>query len=101
MGSDVFLHFVLDAPPVLTEDTKELASDIDEKALEDLKMQASENRTTFIARADPETTAQTGQRREIFVDTRKLYFFDPTTGQAIGRAERAAAPVNAVGAETV
>jgi multiple sugar transport system ATP-binding protein len=83
MGSDVFLHFTVEAPPVLTEDTKELASDIDEKALEELKAQASERRTTFIARTSPETTARVGERREIFVDTRKLYFFDPASGQSI------------------
>ena len=83
MGSDVYLHFTVEAPPVLTEDTKELASDIGEKALEDLKEQASERKTTFIARAGPETTARIGERREIYVDTRKLYFFDPVNGQSI------------------
>ena len=83
MGSDVYLHFTVEAPPVLTEDTRELASDIDEKALEELKAQASERRTTFIARAGPETTAQVGERREIWVDTRKFYFFDPSTGNSI------------------
>jgi multiple sugar transport system ATP-binding protein len=83
MGSDVYLHFTVEAPPVFTEDTRELASDIDEKALQELKEQASERRTTFIARASPESTARFGERREIFVDTRKLYFFDPATGSAI------------------
>jgi multiple sugar transport system ATP-binding protein len=100
MGSDVYLHFTLDAPPVVTEDTRELASDIDEKALQDLKAQASENRSTFIARTDPETTAQTGQRREILVDTRKLYFFDPDTGDSI-HGDRGVASVGAAGAQTV
>jgi multiple sugar transport system ATP-binding protein len=99
MGSDVYLHFTLDAPPVLTEDTRELASDIDEKALQDLKAQANANRLSFIARTDPETTAQAGQRREIVVDTRKLYFFDPDTGGAI-RGDRGVASVGVAGART-
>jgi multiple sugar transport system ATP-binding protein len=85
---------------VLTEDTRELASDIDAKALEDLKAQASENRSIFIARTDPETTAQAGERREIRVDTRKLYFFDPETGEAI-QGDRGVAPVGVAGAQTV
>ena len=90
MGSDVYLHFTVDAPPVFTEDTKDLASDIDAKALEDLEEQASERRTTFIARASPETDAKVGERREMFVDARRLYFFDPATGQSIyGDRERA------------
>ena len=83
MGSDVYLHFTVDAPPVYTEDTKELAADVDEKALEDLQEQASERRTTFIARTGPETRARPGGRLEIWVDTRKLYFFDPSTGESI------------------
>jgi multiple sugar transport system ATP-binding protein len=83
MGSDVYLHFTVDAPPVYTEDTRELAADVDEKALEELKAQASERRTTFIARTSPETEARVGERLEIFVDARKLYFFDPENGQSI------------------
>jgi multiple sugar transport system ATP-binding protein len=83
MGSDVYFHFSVDAPPVFTEDTQELASDIDEHALADLKEQASEQRAVFIARAGPETTVQAGARCEIHVDPRKLYFFDPDTGDSI------------------
>jgi multiple sugar transport system ATP-binding protein len=83
MGSDVYLHFTVEAPPVFTEDTRDLASDIDAKALEDLKAQASERKTTFITRAGPETTAKIGEQREIHVDIRKLYFFDPATGRSI------------------
>jgi multiple sugar transport system ATP-binding protein len=77
------LHFSIEAPPVFTEDTRELASDIDEKALEELKERASERRTTFITRAGPETNARVGESHEIHVDTRKLYFFDPATGTSI------------------
>ncbi len=61
MGSDVYLHFSLDAPPVVTEDTRELASDIDEKAL--AGSEGAGERA--IARSSspgpsPETTAQIG-----------------------------------------
>jgi multiple sugar transport system ATP-binding protein len=91
MGSDMFLHFTVDAPPVFTEDTRELASDIDEKALEELQEQASERRSAFIARISPESSARVGQRLEIHVDTRKLYFFDPANGRSIyGELEPAA-----------
>jgi multiple sugar transport system ATP-binding protein len=83
MGSDVYLHFTIEAPPVFTEDTRELASDIDEKALEELKARASERRTSFVARAGPETRAAIGETHELHVDTRKLYFFDPATGMSI------------------
>jgi multiple sugar transport system ATP-binding protein len=91
MGSDVYLHFTVDAPPVFTEDTRELASDIDAKALEDLQALASERKTTFMTRASPETRAMVGERCEVHVDTRKLYFFDPATGESI-YGDRAPAP---------
>jgi multiple sugar transport system ATP-binding protein len=99
MGSDVYLHFTVNAPPVFTEDTRELAADVDEKALEDLKEQASERRSTFVARVGPETTARVGQPIEIWVDTRKLYFFDPATGSAIAgdAVPRADAPATMTG----
>jgi multiple sugar transport system ATP-binding protein len=83
MGSDVYVHFTLDVPPVITEQTRELASDIDEHALEDLEAQATERTTKFIARVSPETGIAIGTRAELHVDTRKLYFFDPATGQAL------------------
>lgn len=51
--------------------------------MQELHEQVSERRSTFIARASPETDAQVATRREIFVDTRKLHFFDPETGEAI------------------
>jgi multiple sugar transport system ATP-binding protein len=83
MSSDIYVHFTLEAPPVLTDDTKELASAVDAGRLEDLEAQSSEHRTAFIARTAPETHARMGERTELHVDTRKLYFFDPDTGESI------------------
>jgi multiple sugar transport system ATP-binding protein len=97
MGSDVFLHFQIDAPPVMTEDTRELASDVGDKAVQELQEQASERRATFVARVGPESRAAVGAPVELHVDTRKLYIFDPDTGRSIGDG-RDAAPVQAAGA---
>jgi multiple sugar transport system ATP-binding protein len=89
MGSEVLLHFTVDAAPVLTDDTRELASDRGSEALQELHEQVSERKSPLIARASPETNAQIAEKREIFVDTRKLHFFDPETGEAIyGDRER-------------
>jgi len=96
MGSDIFLHFSIDAPPVITEDIRELASDIGDKAIEELDEQATERRSTLVARVGPESRASVGKHCEIHVDMRRLYFFDPATGRAIG--DREAAPVPAAGA---
>jgi multiple sugar transport system ATP-binding protein len=89
MGSEVLLHFTVDAAPVLTEDTRELASDRGSEALQELHEQVREQKSIFIARASPETSAKIAEKREIFVDTRKLHFFNPETGEAIyGDRER-------------
>jgi multiple sugar transport system ATP-binding protein len=83
MGADVFMHFTVDAPPVLTEDTKDLAADAGDEALEELAAQAGEQRSRFAARLSPRTRAQEGGRVDLVVDTRQLHFFDRETGQRI------------------
>jgi multiple sugar transport system ATP-binding protein len=83
LGAEVFLRFDVDAPAVLTEDTRDLASDRGTEALEELEEKAGERRSSFVARVGSETTARPAERREIYVDTRKLHFFDPSTGEAI------------------
>src|SRR3954466_8940961 len=82
MGSEVLIHFTVDAPPVLTEDTKELAAD-QEVDLADLVQAVEARKTTFVARFDADTKAQEGDRIEIHVDTRAMHFFDAETSQSI------------------
>jgi multiple sugar transport system ATP-binding protein len=81
LGSDVVVHFGLDAPPAITEDVRELAVDVGNEALE--KLEQSTDRTTVLARLNPRTTAQAGDSIELVVDTHRLHFFAPDTGLAI------------------
>jgi multiple sugar transport system ATP-binding protein len=83
MGPEMLVHMRVDAPPVVTEQTKELAADAGEEALESLVGEEQQNRTTMIARVNPRTTAEDGGRIELAVDTRTLHFFDIDTGQGI------------------
>ncbi|MEX2458249.1 MAG: sn-glycerol-3-phosphate ABC transporter ATP-binding protein UgpC [Actinomycetota bacterium] len=83
LGSEVVIHFTINAPIVLTEHTKELAVDVGAEVLQDLEARAQESRSSFVARLDPHTTVREGDRIELAVDTGRLHFFDPETNAAI------------------
>jgi multiple sugar transport system ATP-binding protein len=81
MGSEVFLHFSVDAPPVATADVEEAVEEA--AAVEAAKEQAARRGTPFVARIDRESHAREGDEVRLLVDTRRLHFFDLETGAAI------------------
>jgi multiple sugar transport system ATP-binding protein len=94
LGREAYLHFVIDAPPVLTEDTKELAADTDAAALEELERTAATQTTRFVASVSAKTSAREGQDAELTVDVGELHFFDPETGEALYGEQPAEVPVS-------
>jgi multiple sugar transport system ATP-binding protein len=83
MGSDVYVHFRVDATAVLGEDVRDTFEEAaDATALE---AQAERGGTPFVARVGRESRAREGERARLVVDTRKLHFFDLASGEAIGR----------------
>jgi multiple sugar transport system ATP-binding protein len=85
LGADVLIHFMIKAPAVVTEDTKELASDVGHEALE---AAAAANELEFLARLNPRTDAAQSQAIELVVDVHRLHFFDPETGAGIYGGDR-------------
>jgi multiple sugar transport system ATP-binding protein len=83
LGSDVVVHFKIDAPPALTEDARELAVDVGQEAVEQIEQQAEGGTSDIVARLNPRTRAATGETLELVVDTSRLHFFDLDTGRAI------------------
>jgi multiple sugar transport system ATP-binding protein len=83
LGADVLVHFEVEAPPVMTEDVRELATDVGQEALDAVEQLARAGESTFLARLNPRTTAQEGEPIEMAVDVRRFHFFDPDTGAGI------------------
>jgi multiple sugar transport system ATP-binding protein len=87
LGADVLVHFMIKAPAVITEDTKELAGDVGQEALEAAEKGAIAGESEFLARLNPRTEAKKGQSIELVVDVNRLHFFDPETGKGIYEGE--------------
>ena len=83
MGSDVFVHFTLDAPPVVTDDTKEIARDVGTDVGVGQSEFGRHETTELIARFNPRTRAREGERISARIDTERLHFFDADTGASI------------------
>jgi multiple sugar transport system ATP-binding protein len=76
LGSEIVVHFEIDARPALTDDVRELAD-----VGEELTDQAPH--TTMVGRFDARSSVREGDLAEVAVDTRALHFFDPDTGAGI------------------
>jgi multiple sugar transport system ATP-binding protein len=73
MGSEVYVHFSLDVPPVRRSDVLEAAeSDAD-----------GAGARAFVGRIGRETRAREGEPLRVAVDTSRIYFFDPQGGAAL------------------
>jgi multiple sugar transport system ATP-binding protein len=79
MGSEVFVHFAVAAPPVLGAD---VAAAVGEDTIQSASVQARGG-SVFTARIDRDSRAAEGQPIELVVNTRRLHFFDPETSRGI------------------
>jgi multiple sugar transport system ATP-binding protein len=81
LGSEIMVHFTVDARPALTEDVRELARDVgDERAAQ---QEEAPVETTMVGRFGARSRVRVGKEAEVSVDTRALHFFDPDTGLGI------------------
>jgi multiple sugar transport system ATP-binding protein len=83
LGSELLVHLEVDAEPVLTDEVREVAGDVDAAALERLESEALERRTVVIARLEAQAPPSIDAPIEVDVDTRRLHFFDLDSGLAI------------------
>jgi multiple sugar transport system ATP-binding protein len=78
LGSETYLHFSLDAAPVVTPDIEELIADTGEG------VEFLGDTTKFTARVSPDLPVQDGSSVDLVIDTAKIHFFDTETGDKIG-----------------
>ena len=80
MGAEVYLHFAVDAPPIKSEEIREVVGD---EAVEAADEQTHHHGSPFIARVERGTTAREGERVQLYVDTSRLHFFDLDSGASL------------------
>jgi multiple sugar transport system ATP-binding protein len=81
LGAEALVHFKMDAPPVLTEDTVELVKDRED--VEGADATIDEDGLPFVAKIDSRADARLGETIPLVVDTSRLHVFDPKDGRAI------------------
>jgi multiple sugar transport system ATP-binding protein len=99
LGSELIVHFQIDAAPAVRPELLELAEEVDETALLDaLDDQRRMRRTALIGRFAVESRVREDEEAEVAVRPRALRFFDPESGRRIG-AEAVPVQLDKVGAE--
>jgi multiple sugar transport system ATP-binding protein len=83
LGSEIMVHFKVDARHALTDDVRELRQDVgDERAVQEIE-EGGPPETVVVGRFGARARLRDGQSAEVAVDTRALHFFDPETGLGI------------------
>jgi multiple sugar transport system ATP-binding protein len=84
LGAEVIVHFQVEAAPVVSDDLRELAEDVDEAvSLDDLDHERRMRRTAFVGRFGVGTRVADGDNAEVVIAPGAIRFFDPSTGEAI------------------
>jgi multiple sugar transport system ATP-binding protein len=87
LGSEIMVHFSVDARQALTEDVRELAQDTGDDRVVQKIDEGAPAHAALVGRFGARSRVRVGDAIEIAVDTRALHFFDPETGLGIYDAE--------------
>ena len=84
LGAELIAHLEIAGKPVLTDEVKEVAADLDVTAIADLEAEAEDAKLPLVGRFDVASRARADQSIELVVDTSRVHFFDIDSGNAIG-----------------
>src|SRR4051794_15494933 len=83
LGAQKLVHFNLDVPPVVTDAVLEVAGDVDEALVQDLRYEEKLGETIAVAAFDSDLRPQVGERQSLAVPIERVHFFDLETGVSI------------------
>ena len=87
LGSEVMVHFQVEAAPVVSEELDELTEGADESVLMSaLDQERRVRRTSFVGRFSISTAVEEGTTHDVAIGPGALRFFDPGTGAALALA---------------
>ena len=81
LGSEVMVHFSIDATHAITDEVRELQKDAGTAEMG--AVAAASRGATMVGRFGARSKARKGEPTNVAVDTRALHFFDPATGLGI------------------
>ncbi len=91
LGSEIMVHFSVDAKHAVTDEVRELAEDVGDDRV--AQPDHAAETATLVGRFGARSRVRGGGDVEVAVDTRALHFFDPDTGLGIyeGQSTKGAA----------
>jgi multiple sugar transport system ATP-binding protein len=84
LGAELIAHVEIAGKPVLTDEIKEIAADLDTTLAAELEAEAFDSRLPLVGRFDVASRARADMSIEVVVDTSRIHFFDLDSGAAIG-----------------
>jgi multiple sugar transport system ATP-binding protein len=81
LGAESYVIFTVDAPRVVADAVRAAA----DTAAPDESLLAYDTRAVFTARLDGERGVAQGEEVDLALDPRRVYLFDPATGDVLGR----------------
>ena len=83
LGSELMVHFTVDAPPALTDEIRELQRDAGQEGQTTGADGVREGEATVVGRFSPRSRVRVGDTVDAVVNTANLHFFDPDSGLGI------------------
>jgi multiple sugar transport system ATP-binding protein len=84
LGSEMIAHIEIAGKPVMTDEVKEVAADMDDSLLRNLEAEERDSKLPLVARFDVASRARTGDTIEVAVDATRVHYFDLESGHAVG-----------------